>query len=305
MENGVVIVTYNRLELLKECITCVQEQTVPFDKVIIVNNHSNDGTTEYLEQYEDESAYVILNEQENHGGAGGFYEGIKEAQNYNLDWVLIIDDDAMIRKNYLEALIQYSMLHPEVNALSGNVYVDREIHLTHRRRITSELLFMEGDVPQELYEQEAFRCDCATFCGLMIRGNVIKEIGLPMREYFIWYDDSEYSLRLKKYGGIVNVTGTGLDHKTVIPEESEGLLDRTSWRHYYGYRNRYDTAIRHYGRMTAVMVAFQYHVLSIISRGMLISASKREHARFNIQMIHDALRDGKMHKLGFNDRYHW
>ena len=49
MKFGVIIVTYNRLELLKECINCVLGQTVPFSRVCIVDNHSSDGTGAYLE----------------------------------------------------------------------------------------------------------------------------------------------------------------------------------------------------------------------------------------------------------------
>ena len=48
MKFGVIIVTYNRLELLKECINCVLGQTVPFSRVCIVDNHSSDGRTARL-----------------------------------------------------------------------------------------------------------------------------------------------------------------------------------------------------------------------------------------------------------------
>lgn len=48
MKNGVVIVTYNRLSLLRECVSCVLGQTVPFSHVIIVDNCSTDGTGDYL-----------------------------------------------------------------------------------------------------------------------------------------------------------------------------------------------------------------------------------------------------------------
>ena len=50
MKFAVTIVTYNRLELLKECIQQVLSQTVPFSYICIVDNHSTDGTSEYLDQ---------------------------------------------------------------------------------------------------------------------------------------------------------------------------------------------------------------------------------------------------------------
>ena len=43
MKFGVIIVTYNRLALLKECVSCVLSQTEPFSNICIVDNHSSDG----------------------------------------------------------------------------------------------------------------------------------------------------------------------------------------------------------------------------------------------------------------------
>lgn len=54
MNYSVVIVTYNRLSLLKECIAAVKNQVLPFDNIIIIDNASSDGTVEYLHQYDSE-----------------------------------------------------------------------------------------------------------------------------------------------------------------------------------------------------------------------------------------------------------
>lgn len=52
MKYTVVIVTYNRLELLKECIEAINNQKKQFDSVVIVDNASTDGTKDYLQGYE-------------------------------------------------------------------------------------------------------------------------------------------------------------------------------------------------------------------------------------------------------------
>ena len=65
------------------------------------------------------------------------------------------------------------------------------------------------------------------------------------KEYFLWYDDIEYCLRLMDAGGITVVPDAVLQHKTVLSKEgmvAKGVLHRIGWRQYYGYRNRYDTA---------------------------------------------------------------
>ena len=88
MKFAVTIVTYNRLELLKECIQQVLSQTVPFSYICIVDNHSTDGTSEYLDQLAAGTETVfpnagkpefhILHLPENIGGAGGFAKGLED-----------------------------------------------------------------------------------------------------------------------------------------------------------------------------------------------------------------------------------
>ena len=69
-----VVVTYNRMELLKRNIRCLQ-QNKPISSIVIVNNGSTDGTTEWLAAQE---GLTVIN-QTNVGGAGGFYTGIQYA----------------------------------------------------------------------------------------------------------------------------------------------------------------------------------------------------------------------------------
>ena len=68
-----VIVTYNRLNDLKVCIENVKGQTYKNLDILVVNNGSTDGTTEYLAAQTD---IKVIN-QNNLGGAGGFYAGMK------------------------------------------------------------------------------------------------------------------------------------------------------------------------------------------------------------------------------------
>ena len=76
---GVVIVTYNRINLLQECVDHVLEQTVPFNSIIIVDNNSNDGTSNYLNSLSNNKKIHIISLKENLGGSGGFYKGMEYA----------------------------------------------------------------------------------------------------------------------------------------------------------------------------------------------------------------------------------
>lgn len=70
-----VVVTFNRLELLKKCVESLRNQTHKLDEILIINNSSTDGTLDWLNQQND----LTVISQENSGSAGGQFTGIKTA----------------------------------------------------------------------------------------------------------------------------------------------------------------------------------------------------------------------------------
>ena len=84
-----VVVTYCRLELVKKTISALRNQLYKLDSIIVVDNNSTDGTSEWLDSQND----LVVIHQENIGGSGGFYRGIKEAYDRGADWIWCMDDD--------------------------------------------------------------------------------------------------------------------------------------------------------------------------------------------------------------------
>ena len=76
-----VVVTYNRLSLLKRAINYLQSQTLPLCGIVVVNNGSTDGTREWLDQQQG----LTIVHQNNVGGSGGFYTGMKTAYELGAD----------------------------------------------------------------------------------------------------------------------------------------------------------------------------------------------------------------------------
>ena len=245
MKFAVTIVTYNRLELLKECIQQVLSQTVPFSYICIVDNHSTDGTSEYLDQLAAGTETVfpnagkpefhILHLPENIGGAGGFAKGLEDLGKTDCDWILIIDDDAMIAADYIEQL-QKAILKTNYLAYSGTVTTSGAIDTTHRRFIQCPRLMFYKPVPEEEYAKASFEYDISTFCGLLVNADMVRKIGLPKTEYFIWFDDTEYCMRFHSRSRILNVNTAVLNHRTAPP----GDAPTVSWKNYYGFRNAID-----------------------------------------------------------------
>lgn len=105
------------------------------DYVVVVNNASTDNTLNYLNEWENKkstySKYVITTKK-NLGGSGGFYTGLKFAQNLKSKWIWVSDDDAFPEKNALEIAQKY-LDEKKVSAVCGSVINNGRFDIVHRR----------------------------------------------------------------------------------------------------------------------------------------------------------------------------
>ena len=298
MKYAVVIVTYNRLELLKECIAAVENQKLHFDDVVIVDNASTDGTRDYLKKYE--NAHHVIYETKNGGGAKGFKDGVEFVhKNLEADWLLLIDDDAILDQNFIYNINVFVKNNPSYKAVSGSVTTGGKIDITHRKNLKSGMTFSIIPVDKAMYENDSFDYDLSSFCGLLFSTDLIEKIGYPKEEYFIWYDDSEYSLRLGKETKLANVNSAWLNHKT----KKAAQKDTLNWKGYYGIRNMGDI-VRIYGTGMQYRL-YRARVYVALFRNYLLSVIKKEDCyKFNYSLYKDALRDMKSGVFGFNTKYH-
>lgn len=237
-----VVVTYNRKELLKECIEAILNQTAPVEKLIVVDNNSTDGTDEFLKEYgfleNDILEYVKL--PENIGGAGGFYEGMKIARSYNPNWIWIMDDDTIPAKNCLEELLEakkvikgkISFLASAVRGLNGEAMNVPKIARKQFSKYTDWYKYLDKGIAQIVK---------ATFVSLLINTKAVKKCGLPWKEFFIWGDDSEYTQRIIRDYGPAYMVGKSLaihkregsDELSLVKEENPNRIKM----YFYYYRN--------------------------------------------------------------------
>ncbi len=269
----VVIVTYNREQLLRECVDCVRNQSIPPKSIIIVNNASTDNTNDYLNTLKIQGEiFDIINLSQNLGGSGGFAKGIARALEKDVDCVLLIDDDAIIIKEYMEKILQKRQQYPKYKAFAGTVKVDGIIDTSHRRNLL-RIGLKSKKCDEQKYVQAYFLCDIASFCGMVVDVNLIQKIGLPHEEYFIWYDDTEYSLRIHQYTRFLVVTGAELNHKTKLNIKSHPR--RYDWKEYYAIRNRL-LMVREHGNLIDRIVNFVDLFIHVIFRNWLFGVIRRD-----------------------------
>lgn len=289
----VVVVTYNRLELLKDCLAHIENQTATAKAIIVVDNASEDGTAQYLEEKAADSRYEIISCEQNIGGAGGFEKGIRLALFMEqIDCVLLIDDDAMIDSNYMELIFEGRRKHCNYQAFAGVVEDHGTIDVWHRRRKAKHGIRLKN-CPVSDYAEEYFPCDIASFCGMVVETDVMRKAGLPCGEYFIWNDDVEYSLRLNQYTRFLVVSAARLDHMTSKSDVSYPHR-RYDWREYYGIRNRL-WYVRKHGTILDRLVNRTDMFCNIVFRNWLFGILKTDGYdwMYEKELVRRAYRDAK------------
>ncbi len=292
---GIVIVTYNRLDLLKECIKNAVGQSWDRVSLYIVNNASTDGTDRFLDELgRDDKAIHIKNLSSNTGGAGGFYHGLSFAyEDGKSDYFLLIDDDAMLDKDYIRNIAEH--ISGKDSAYSVTVRVNERRDISHR------LSRINRRIPVEEYRRPVFECGIATFCGMVLSRKLVGKIGFPRKEFFIWNDDTEYCIRIGKHSKILNVSASFIEHKT--GEKSEENDDSVkSWKKYYGIRNIVWIEKRYGFRLLLIK-----QIALSLGKALILYvrsyASNPEAYRYNACVRFDAVRDGLRGKLGRNRKY--
>ena len=142
------------------------------------------------------------------------------------------------------------------------------------------------------YEKKYFDYELSSFCGLYVSMDIIKKIGLPNKDFFIWFDDTEYSLRIIKYSKIRNINNAIINHKTKIANE-KGY----NWKSYYSIRNQIYVLKKYYGRKELNKFLFKCKLIKLKHKILAIIKNKDYHKNI-IKLYEEAISDGINSQLG-------
>jgi len=113
---SVTIVTYNSGRFIKRCLESVLDQQYPLKEIIVIDNNSDDGTIDILEQFEDRC--IIVYNDENIGFAAAQNQAIGLAKG---GWVLTLNPDVLLLKGFIEALVTAGNVDLRVGTVCGKL----------------------------------------------------------------------------------------------------------------------------------------------------------------------------------------
>ncbi|WP_431462734.1 glycosyltransferase family 2 protein [Lactobacillus crispatus] len=269
-----VVVTYNRKKLLSKCIDSILNQTMNLD-IIVIDNMSTDGTYEMLNNLIREKKIIYRSTGKNIGGAGGFNMGLRVAYELGYEYFWLMDDDCIPTKDALKHLIDF-----------GNS-VDNKFGFISSKVLWKDNKICKMNIPKISlgqhvtdFSKAVIPIKMATFVSFLTRRAVVEKIGLPIKDFFIWGDDIEYSQRISKKYPSYLVTDSVVHHETKNNVGSNIAIDD------YSRINRYELAYRNeaflFREIGVKGRLYQSLRLGLHSIRIMTKAKDHKKERFNI-----------------------
>lgn len=226
-----VVVAYNRRDLLAEVLSALAAQRHPLARVVVVDNASTDDSADVVRAAGELVDLVPL--ERNTGGAGGFAAGMAVALDRHApDWLWLMDDDTVPAEDALEAMLAAVAASEFVAAGSRVVWTDGTEHPMNTPRAKP---FVSRDERAAAERRGGIPIRSTSFVSMLVRADVVREVGLPIADYFIWNDDFEYSTRVLRGRRGIHVPGSVVVHKTKVLGSTD--VDPGA-RFYYEVRNK-------------------------------------------------------------------
>lgn len=275
-----VVLTYNRQDLLRQCLSAIYSQTCPCDKVIVVDNASNDSTQKMLSELDYPNLKVYLLPY-NVGAAGGFNAGFRIAYQEGADFVWMMDDDVIPEPGSLQKLTEANNTLDKngierayliSTAFTENGYVTNSPSISEMKNHIGY-----KDWPR-FAQYGVVAVGRATFVSILVPRNTLEKYGLPISAMFIWGEDTEYTLRITKDVPGFIVGASKVLHLrqekgvlNIISENSEARLK------YYRYLIRNRVFVTRKYRPPRMLITIMYFdfciIVKLLCRGRLKKAS--------------------------------
>lgn len=316
-----IIVTYGkRVHLVRQVIGAALSEGV--DNIVLVDNASVKESADALDQLVKNNPQIhLIRHEQNEGSAGGFYAGLEYVLNYAVtDYIWLLDDDNVPQQGSLKALVDtwymitnannvddlalYSyrgetrepdkraVTHGDIKGYAKNNFMGFNFFKEFQRKINKK--------PSDSINYPVVRVELGPYGGAFFNFNVLKKIGLPKPEFFVYADDHEYTLRLNELG-IQQYLVYGSRLKDIdISFDDDGLLSpkANDLKVYYTFRNHTYLSQR-FITNKPIYILNKYIFLLFLFKSLIFKSFKyKSFAKNRAKLIIKAINDGERSLLG-------
>jgi hypothetical protein len=214
---SIIIVSYNTREVIRNCLSSIYQNPPkqPFE-IIVVDNNSLDESQKVIErEFPD---VILIRNSENVGFARANNQGIEVSKG---EFILILNPDTVLFPGALDRMIAFMEKNPDVGAVTPKIWLDegKTLHqscILHPFTIENYIfaysllgrVFLHNWVLKKLWKKDIMiwlskdplEVDCIAGTCIMVRREVLKNVGLLDENFFMFFEDVDWCLRMKKMG---------------------------------------------------------------------------------------------------------
>lgn len=206
MDLSIIIVTYNSEEDIKKCLESIIKKTEGVNyEVVVIDNNSLDNTVKIVNEYVKKYANIKIICTENRGFNAGNNIGIKNSIG---DYIALLNPDTILLNNAFKIILDNMKIKKDVGACGASLYnEDMSLNMTHGSfptlketllrsfKFRNDATFYLPDLSKKIMEVEF-----PSGADFVFKRELINKIGLMDEDYFIYFDETDYALRIKKLG---------------------------------------------------------------------------------------------------------
>lgn len=218
---AVIVLNYNGEQLLKLFFDSIKNVLGQQVDLIFVDNNSSDNSVEFVRKFKIQNSKFkikLIQNERNLGFTGGNNRGIAYALDKNYDYIMLLNNDVLVKGKFWQPMITYLEQNKEVGLISPKIYFATGYETDKSKYSPDQLgqvIWYAGGkidweninashvgvdaVDQGQFDQPK-QTDFATGCCLMAPKRVWQKVGLLDDRYYLYYEDSDYSQQVKQSG---------------------------------------------------------------------------------------------------------
>jgi len=198
-EVTLLILNYNGIEYIEECLDSVLKTDYPRCKVIVIDNASNDGSSEFVEK--NYPQVKLFKNPKNYGFAKAYNDALKYVES-NL--VLFLNNDVLVESEWLKNIAPYMMNDKSISAINPKILLMQNKNVINAAGGNCDLFGVgwnrgNGEIDRGQYEkvEEVFYANGA---AMLTRRDLWKDVGPFDEQYFLYGEDLDWCWRARLKG---------------------------------------------------------------------------------------------------------
>lgn len=270
---SIISVNYNQSAVTNQMLKSLSKLSWENVEIIIVDNGSFNEDYKKIDSFYDN--VKIIYSAKNTGFAGGNNMGIKASTG---DYILLLNNDTEVDSGFIEPMLQLFELNPQIGAISPKIkYFDHPeiIQYAGFSKINPFTLRMNA-IGHKQKDSSAFNhANPTNFihgCAVMVPREVIDRVGMMKEDYFLYYEEHDWSMAIKRAGYILYYQpGSVVYHK-----ESVSVKKNSPLKIYFINRNRILFMRKNFNALIR-LIATLYLLMVSIPRNILLFSVKKNH----------------------------